>query len=76
MSTNHRSDPLRSYEEWHAFSTGPCGLKLSGAYCRERAAELLDDTSPSTRSFVGAYGKKYRDSVVSWFERAASEATG
>jgi len=76
MNTNHRDDPLRSFEEWHAYSTGQCGLKLSGAYCRERVSELRDDTSPSTRSFVESYGQRYRDTVVSWFERAASEATG
>lgn len=73
MSGNN--EPLRSYEIWHEFTTGQCGLDLSRSFCFERIEELRDDSASTTKSFVACYGPSYREMVVSWFERAAVAAS-
>ena len=65
---------FKNYDQWRAAITGPCGLTLSRAYCRERLAALADSTIPSTGAFLEAYGKNYLDQVCQWFEQAESEA--
>jgi hypothetical protein len=67
--------PLFShYDEWRRTITGVCRLELTRAYCHERQRALADETEPSTRDFVKAYGTDYRDRVVSWFRKAGEEA--
>lgn len=62
------------YDEWRAAITGVCGLALTADYCASRATALRDDSEPSTRAFVTAYGPDYRDQVAAWFARAGEEA--
>ncbi len=63
-----------NYYEWRSAITGPCGLTLNAAYCRERISALGDPKSPSTKSFADTYGTDYLTLVSSWFQQAESEA--
>jgi len=65
---------FNSYDEWRSAITGRCGLTLDRPYCEERLAALADESVPSTKAFLKAYGPGYRDLVVTWFTRALSEA--
>ncbi len=67
-------DYFSNYQEWREAITVHCGLSLTSAYCRERIAALRDGGDRSTRAFVKLYGAAYRDRVISWFERAHTEA--
>ncbi len=64
---------FRSYNEWHAAITGPCGITLDRDYCEKRIAALQDPKAPGTKSFLDTYGTEYRDQVVNWFRQALSE---
>jgi hypothetical protein len=63
-----------NYDDWRTTITGVCRLELNRAHCQERQRALADETEPSTRDFLKAYGPDYRDLVASWFERAGREA--
>ena len=62
-----------NYHEWRSAITGPCGLTLSRAYCRERIAALSDPSAPGTAAFTETYGAAYLGQVISWFRQAESE---
>ena len=62
-----------NYNEWRNAITNLGGFTLDRPYCEERIAALADETIPTTKSFLQAYGPEYRDLVVSWFTRALSE---
>lgn len=65
---------FKTYHDWREAITVRCGLTLDRPYCEKRIAALADPSIPSTRSFLKSYGSAYRDQIVQWFTRAASDA--
>ncbi|MGB0328588.1 MAG: hypothetical protein ACPGJR_13770 [Akkermansiaceae bacterium] len=62
-----------SYQQWRSTMTEHAKLTLDQNYCEKRIAALQDESLPQTKSFVKAYGAKYRDQVIEWFQKALSE---
>jgi hypothetical protein len=63
-----------SYHQWKTTMTEHAKLTLDQDYCEKRIAALQDESLPQTKSFIDAYGSKYRDQVIAWFRKALSES--
>ena len=50
------------------------GLTLNQDYCKERLTVLENETLEETQTFIELYGASYHQQVISWFNKALSEA--
>ncbi len=50
------------------------GLTLDQDYCKERLEILENETLEETQTFIKLYGPAYHQQVISWFNKALSEA--
>ena len=64
-----------SYEQWRECIEVRCQIPLTAPYIDERLTELKDKNHPKTKEFETLNGGDYLRYVVSWFERAAEEAS-
>lgn len=63
-----------SYTSWRYCIEVKCGLALTPEFVQARIAVLGDPSKEETRRFASLYGEPYREQVLAWFRRAASEA--
>ena len=50
------------------------GLTLDQDYCKERLTVLENETLEETQTFIELYGASYHQQVISWFNKALSDA--
>ena len=59
-----------NYEAWHHCIRVDCGVDLTADYIQERIKSLQNEKDFRTQQFVTLYGNQYRQTVLSWFQRA------
>ena len=62
------------YASWRYCIEVKCGLAMTSEFLQARIAVLGDPRHEESRRFAKLYGESYREQVLSWFQRAASEA--
>ncbi len=62
------------YSSWRHCIEVKCGLALTPEFLRARVAILGDPRQEESQRFASLYGEPYREQVLAWFQRAASEA--
>jgi hypothetical protein len=62
------------YASWRYCIEVKCGLALTPEFLQKRVAILGDPRHEEAQRFAQLYGEPYREQVLAWFKRAASEA--
>ena len=65
---------FKSYQDWRRTMIEHAGLTLDQDYCKERLTVLENETFEETQTFIELYGASYHQQVISWFNKALSEA--
>lgn len=61
------------YASWRYCIETKCGLALTPEYVKARIAILGDPHQEESQRFASLYGEPWREQVLAWFQRAASE---
>lgn len=62
------------YTSWRYCIEVKCGLALTPQFLQARIAALGDPRHEESQRFAKLYGEQYREQVLAWFQRAATEA--
>jgi hypothetical protein len=62
-----------NYESWRHCVEVKCNLALTAEFIQARIAVLGDPHHVESRRFTNLYGEPWREQVLAWFQRAATE---
>ena len=62
------------YASWRYCIEVKCGLTMTPEFLQTRIAILGDPSHEEAQRFAKCYGEPYRQQVLGWFQRAATDA--
>ena len=62
------------YESWRYCIEVKCGLNLTPEFIQKRITVFSDANHEESQRFADVYGDPWREQVLNWYQRAATEA--